>query len=1345
MVPEGAPIALTRMVDDGNQQEHKTTPPAKAPFPRTTPPPCDETTQKGASSSSSSPSAPRSTSLTITAESTILVSPGGRDEVALEKTAYAAEGDPETEERGKQAGVDSVAFCTGGQPSVKTKGRTAEELRERYRSASCHSFPVYGNSKDGIPVPDPMIRGLKDLLNGPGVGPVNTFKKRGPETRNKRLAQPLPKHVEPQRSSKRQRTQPEQDGPAEAADHATQQFAVAAPLFTVVTAEPSPVVDLTTDSQMSRDPEVSSSRSNHEPPASGRVREFRTVESQNACAGRKRPRRPKLYLSKSPKSAGSDWDIEDDLNTGEPVRKKPSLGEPKHNPKTAAYRPPLSKRASDEIEDDGSDDELGTHNGPSKKLNPPAPEEILDEDMASPTASVHDRPSADMIRVKFSNSKQANPDRPVLRVKRAVSGKHTLNIDELNEEDHPILQVGEDKNRLIAVDRTGEHCPDYRWLEIKLNLCYKIHYSMTKAPVAAISRSSGDGVAPYLVLEFADAGDAHTLGLWAEARSKPWPSPKVVCGPGDSDQLQKTFNNKWNLAVNYKPNPRALPDDLKLLEHNEANRANGAAESSSSSGPRQSLAQQNTPYQTRSQPLRNNMKIDGSASAPHIGPRTSSFFALNKDDQAQPVTRRLPPRQSKDTIARQTLNSSPSLSKRKSPSPILWTEQNPTWRGIWDEKPLIFPATGKNRASVYADDILRLEEGEYLNDSLIGFYLRYLQVNLEQENKALSDRIYIMNTYFYPKLTDVKAGRGINYDGVKSWTAKIDLFSFDYIVVPVNESAHWYLAIICNPAKLLKTTKAETTLEDVGSAQEPKEEGSVSTVDEQVKKMSLEERKPANAEQKAEDNDNKASSTKQRLPRKSMGALARKQDPNEARVITLDSLGVGHSPTCGNLKAYLIRELKDKKNVDVEPPATFGMTAKGIPEQEDHASCGAFLLGYMREFLKDPDGVVAKLVRKESPSWDISSMAMRSELRNIIIEQRKQQNARLAAEKKSRRKSNVQQQATSKSPEKHTESDSATPVTPQPVVETPRNISSTVKGSPVVHRLQTNGRSSPPAKKEVSDKADPVTEAGSTTQTEPTNDVEPAKHNEPHKPDEIAAAPADDGNDLLRPLENSSEEPKTPDRTQPHPEAPTVTAQLRTSPRHIKGKATDSDGAPKLLPPLNSSPPKPTGKKESGPKGPKERLSNSELLLCRLSSSPSKLAGKSDPASDGSIASMSPSQQLLGEMHSSSESTREQKSTSENIDGEDSKRQKEIIISDGETSKNTLRSMMKATHKSPYFSKKGSPQVKSSPTSATKRRPTCTETVTAIPSIEGDTEGQAHETGTKKSPAKECETVDLTN
>eukprot|EP00817_Percolomonadidae_sp_ATCC50343_P005812 CAMPEP_0117419814 /NCGR_PEP_ID=MMETSP0758-20121206/1295_1 /TAXON_ID=63605 /ORGANISM="Percolomonas cosmopolitus, Strain AE-1 (ATCC 50343)" /LENGTH=367 /DNA_ID=CAMNT_0005201093 /DNA_START=638 /DNA_END=1737 /DNA_ORIENTATION=+ len=77
-----------------------------------------------------------------------------------------------------------------------------------------------------------------------------------------------------------------------------------------------------------------------------------------------------------------------------------------------------------------------------------------------------------------------------------------------------------------------------------------------------------------------------------------------------------------------------------------------------------------------------------------------------------------------------------------------------------------------------------LKSGQWLNDEIINFYMQLLG-----KRKTLSKN-YFFNTFFYTKL-----GRS-GYAGVKRWTRKFDLFSYDKIFVPIHQSAHWTLAVI---------------------------------------------------------------------------------------------------------------------------------------------------------------------------------------------------------------------------------------------------------------------------------------------------------------------------------------------------------------------------------------------------------------------------------------------------------------------------------------------------------------------------------------------------------------------
>lgn len=67
-----------------------------------------------------------------------------------------------------------------------------------------------------------------------------------------------------------------------------------------------------------------------------------------------------------------------------------------------------------------------------------------------------------------------------------------------------------------------------------------------------------------------------------------------------------------------------------------------------------------------------------------------------------------------------------------------WTSLNPGWEKQWRNQ-LVYHGTGKNRAPVDKTDIQRLDEGQFLNDNLIIFYIRYLQKKLGRQQQGFGE------------------------------------------------------------------------------------------------------------------------------------------------------------------------------------------------------------------------------------------------------------------------------------------------------------------------------------------------------------------------------------------------------------------------------------------------------------------------------------------------------------------------------------------------------------------------------------------------------------------------------
>lgn len=334
--------------------------------------------------------------------------------------------------------------------------------------------------------------------------------------------------------------------------------------------------------------------------------------------------------------------------------------------------------------------------------------------------------------------------------------------------------------------------------------------------------------------------------------------------------------------------------------------------------------------------------------------------------------------------------------------PVRWSESNPDWSKDW-KTPLSY-----NRTIVDMDDVPRLDEGEFLNDNLIGFGLRYLYDNIGSRNQDLSKRVYMHNSFFFTKLKPGK-GRQINYDGVKSWTSRVDLFSYDYIIVPVNENFHWWLAIIFNPGKLdpdlcddldgASSPDLEVTSGANSNSTSPSPE--VATVG--LDRLSIGEQEEAGNGHLGsghKTNVDLAGSqetiTSEEAPSNTCEATQIREKPlstpptnissGDFRIITLDSLGRGHPAAIAALKSYLVHELKDKKKKDAVLRQTqIGMKALNIPQQDNFCDCGVYLLGYMQRFFDNPDVFIQTLLRKEKPDWTVDANELRENWRNIVL------------------------------------------------------------------------------------------------------------------------------------------------------------------------------------------------------------------------------------------------------------------------------------------------------------------------------------------------------------------------
>jgi len=369
----------------------------------------------------------------------------------------------------------------------------------------------------------------------------------------------------------------------------------------------------------------------------------------------------------------------------------------------------------------------------------------------------------------------------------------------------------------------------------------------------------------------------------------------------------------------------------------------------------------------------------------------------------------------------------------------------------WDRQ--LNYGSGRRRAVVDFADLLRLDEGEFLNDQLIDFYLLYLF----DQMKVSHDRVYIFNTHFFTTLTRKSPGQKalINYSAVARWTSKEDIFGYDYVVVPINQDVHWYLAIICNvsniprkpaieesqPHAVLDSDTTQRPASEANTESDEKNTGSghalpmpalmESTLDASVSRwkrdamlhseeevtldlVNVDAIDPAGLPVETsgmnklsiEDSDpigilphSTSPVASPKKPKRRPTAPVRKFDLNQPVIIILDSLGGGpRSQAVRCLKEYIYHEGQEKRGMEAKiAQNAFYAKDSHIPMQNNFSDCGVYLLGYAQKFFEDPDAFKTRLLSGEMQAhtdWPNMPMGeMRDRMREILQDLYVQQKA----------------------------------------------------------------------------------------------------------------------------------------------------------------------------------------------------------------------------------------------------------------------------------------------------------------------------------------------------------------
>ncbi|XP_043965536.1 sentrin-specific protease 7b isoform X1 [Gambusia affinis] len=232
------------------------------------------------------------------------------------------------------------------------------------------------------------------------------------------------------------------------------------------------------------------------------------------------------------------------------------------------------------------------------------------------------------------------------------------------------------------------------------------------------------------------------------------------------------------------------------------------------------------------------------------------------------------------------------------------------------------------RMTLTQEDLDCLDAGEFLNDVIIDFYFKYLL--LEGVGGTVAQRSHVFSSFFYKQLSCRRAAgesdapsvpdHHTRHQRVKTWTRDVDIFSKDFLFVPVNKAAHWFLVVVCFPG--LEGVRTEEFLSGADGS----------------------ERAAAEPRPRSQ------------LPPCSLLGCQKKTVTKRSCILVMDSLKLSsHDDVCRLIRGYLQVEWEvRRKTPRLFTPATMRSCTCSVPQQDNGSDCGVYLLQFAESFLQNP-------------------------------------------------------------------------------------------------------------------------------------------------------------------------------------------------------------------------------------------------------------------------------------------------------------------------------------------------------------------------------------------------------
>ena len=117
---------------------------------------------------------------------------------------------------------------------------------------------------------------------------------------------------------------------------------------------------------------------------------------------------------------------------------------------------------------------------------------------------------------------------------------------------------------------------------------------------------------------------------------------------------------------------------------------------------------------------------------------------------------------------------------------------------------------GQQYFTLNTEDLERLDPPRCLDDGRRAFLNdKHINFGLRHHMQSIEANVFVFDSLFSSLLLQPSEGLEASYSILAPWTSRIDVFDFEFIVLPVCSHEHWFFVVVTQPSHLIKVTAEE--------------------------------------------------------------------------------------------------------------------------------------------------------------------------------------------------------------------------------------------------------------------------------------------------------------------------------------------------------------------------------------------------------------------------------------------------------------------------------------------------------------------------------------------------------